>query len=56
VAEAIECGMVGINTGMLSTVVAPFGGVKSSGIGREGGRYGLDEYQELKYICLGGVE
>ena len=55
VAEAIECGMVGINTGMLSTVVAPFGGVKSSGIGREGGRYGLDEYQELKYICLGGV-
>ena len=55
VAEAIECGMVGINTGMLSTVVAPFGGVKSSGIGREGGRYGLDEYQELKYICFGGV-
>jgi succinate-semialdehyde dehydrogenase/glutarate-semialdehyde dehydrogenase len=55
VAEAIECGMVGVNTGMLSTVVAPFGGVKSSGVGREGGRYGLDEYQELKYICLGGV-
>ena len=55
VAEAIECGMVGINTGMLSTAVAPFGGVKSSGVGREGGKYGLDEYQELKYICLGGV-
>ena len=55
VAEAIECGMVGINTGMLSTATAPFGGVKSSGIGREGGRYGLDEYQELKYICLGGI-
>ena len=55
VAEAIECGMVGINTGMLSTVVAPFGGVKSSGVGREGGRYGLDEYQELKYICFGDV-
>ena len=55
VAEAIECGMVGINTGMLSTATAPFGGVKSSGIGREGGRHGLDEYQELKYICLGGI-
>ena len=55
VAEAVECGMVGINTGMLSTVVAPFGGVKSSGVGREGGRYGLDEYQELKYICFGDV-
>ena len=55
VAEAIECGMVGINTGMLSTVVAPFGGVKNSGVGREGGRYGLDEYQELKYICFGDV-
>ena len=55
VAEAIECGMVGINTGMLSTAVAPFGGVKNSGVGREGGKYGLDEYQELKYICLGGV-
>ena len=55
VAETLECGMVGINTGMLSTAVAPFGGVKSSGVGREGGKYGLDEYQELKYICLGGV-
>ena len=55
VAEAIECGMVGINTGILSTAAAPFGGVKSSGVGREGGRYGLDEYQELKYICLGGM-
>ena len=55
VAEAIECGMIGINTGMLSTVVAPFGGVKNSGVGREGGRYGLDEYQELKYICFGDV-
>lgn len=56
VAEAIECGMVGINTGMLSTAVAPFGGVKSSGVGREGGKYGLDEYQEIKYMCLGGVQ
>ncbi|MBT6643537.1 MAG: aldehyde dehydrogenase family protein, partial [Planctomycetaceae bacterium] len=55
IAEAIECGMIGINTGMLSTAAAPFGGVKSSGVGREGGRYGLEEYQELKYICLGGI-
>lgn len=55
VAEALECGMVGINTGLLSTEVAPFGGVKSSGLGREGGRYGLDEYQELKYLCFGDV-
>jgi len=55
VAEALECGMVGINTGIISTEVAPFGGVKSSGLGREGGRYGLDEYQELKYLCFGDV-
>ena len=51
-AEALDYGMVGINTGMISTPVAPFGGIKASGIGREGGRYGMDEYQELKYICL----
>lgn len=55
VAEQLECGMVGINTGMLSTAVAPFGGVKASGIGREGGRYGMDEYQELKYLCFGEI-
>jgi succinate-semialdehyde dehydrogenase/glutarate-semialdehyde dehydrogenase len=55
VAEALECGMVGINTGLISTEVAPFGGIKSSGLGREGGRYGLDEYQELKYLCFGAV-
>ena len=55
VAEALECGMVGINTGILSTEVAPFGGVKSSGLGRDGGRYGLDEYQELKYLCFGEI-
>ena len=55
IAEGLECGMVGINTGMLSTAVAPFGGVKSSGIGREGGRHGLDEYQELKYLCFGEI-
>lgn len=52
-AEALEYGMVGINTGILSTEVAPFGGVKESGIGREGSRYGLDEYLETKYLCIG---
>ena len=56
VAEALEYGMVGINTGMISTPVAPFGGVKESGIGREGSKYGLDEYLEIKYLCWGGVE
>ena len=52
VAEAIESGMVGINTGLISTAEAPFGGVKSSGLGREGSRYGIDEYLEIKYLCL----
>ncbi|MBY8821665.1 NAD-dependent succinate-semialdehyde dehydrogenase [Sphingomonas colocasiae] len=52
VAEAIETGMVGINTGLISTEVAPFGGIKQSGLGREGGRQGLEEYQELKYLCI----
>jgi len=51
-AEALEYGMVGVNTGLISTEVAPFGGVKESGIGREGSRYGLDEYLEIKYISL----
>jgi succinate-semialdehyde dehydrogenase/glutarate-semialdehyde dehydrogenase len=55
VAEALECGIVGINEGIISTEVAPFGGVKESGIGREGSKYGLDEYLELKYLCYGGV-
>jgi len=55
VAEALEYGMVGINTGLISTEVAPFGGMKSSGLGREGSRYGLDEYLEIKYLCLGGI-
>jgi succinate-semialdehyde dehydrogenase/glutarate-semialdehyde dehydrogenase len=54
-AEALEYGMVGINTGMVSTEVAPFGGVKGSGFGREGSRRGIDEYLELKYLCLGGI-
>lgn len=56
VAEALECGMVGINTGLLSSAVAPFGGVKFSGLGREGGRYGLEEYQEMKYLCFGEID
>jgi len=55
VAGAIEAGMVGVNTGLISTAVAPFGGVKQSGMGREGSRYGIDEYIDTKYICLGGV-
>ncbi|MGV8937217.1 MAG: NAD-dependent succinate-semialdehyde dehydrogenase [Allorhizobium sp.] len=53
VAEALEYGMVGINTGLISTEVAPFGGIKQSGLGREGSKYGIDDYTELKYLCLG---
>jgi succinate-semialdehyde dehydrogenase/glutarate-semialdehyde dehydrogenase len=53
VAEAIESGMVAINTGILSTEVAPFGGVKQSGLGREGSRYGIEDYVEMKYLCIG---
>lgn len=56
VADALEYGMVGINTGAISTAVAPFGGVKQSGIGREGSHYGLDEFMEIKYLNWGGVE
>jgi len=56
VAEALEYGMVGINTGMISTTVAPFGGIKQSGFGREGSKYGMDDYLEIKYLCWGGVE
>ncbi len=55
-AEGIESGMVGINTGLLSNEVAPFGGVKQSGIGREGSKYGIEEWLELKYVLLGGIE
>jgi succinate-semialdehyde dehydrogenase/glutarate-semialdehyde dehydrogenase len=54
-AEALEYGMVGINTGLISTEVAPFGGMKESGIGREGSRYGIEEFIEVKYLCLGGI-
>jgi succinate-semialdehyde dehydrogenase / glutarate-semialdehyde dehydrogenase len=53
VASALECGIIGINTGLISTVVAPFGGMKQSGLGREGSRYGIDEYLERKYLCMG---
>lgn len=54
-AEALEYGMVGINTGLISTEVAPFGGMKESGIGREGSRYGIEEFIEVKYLCIGGI-
>ena len=53
VAERIEAGIVGVNTGLISTEVAPFGGVKASGLGREGSRHGMDDYLEMKYVCLG---
>jgi succinate-semialdehyde dehydrogenase/glutarate-semialdehyde dehydrogenase len=55
VAEAIETGMVGVNTGLISSEVAPFGGVKQSGLGREGSTYGMDDYLVVKYICMGGI-
>ncbi|MCB2218114.1 NAD-dependent succinate-semialdehyde dehydrogenase [Desulfofustis glycolicus] len=54
-AEALEYGIVGVNTGIISTSVAPFGGVKESGIGREGSRYGIEEFVEVKYVCLAGI-
>ncbi len=55
VAEALEYGMVGINTGRMSSEAAPFGGIKQSGIGREGSRHGLEDYLEMKYLCMGGI-
>ncbi|HEU4850869.1 MAG TPA: NADP-dependent succinate-semialdehyde dehydrogenase [Telluria sp.] len=55
VAEALETGMVGVNTGLISNEIAPFGGVKQSGMGREGSKYGMDDYLVIKYICLGGI-
>jgi succinate-semialdehyde dehydrogenase/glutarate-semialdehyde dehydrogenase len=54
--ESLEYGIVGVNTGLISSEVAPFGGVKESGVGREGSRYGIDEYTELKYVCVGGLK
>jgi succinate-semialdehyde dehydrogenase/glutarate-semialdehyde dehydrogenase len=56
VAEALEFGMVGVNTGLITTEVAPFGGMKQSGLGREGSKYGIEEFVEVKYICFGGVD
>ncbi len=55
VAERLEYGIVGLNTGLISTEVAPFGGVKESGIGREGSKYGIQDYTEIKYLCIGGI-
>ena len=55
VSEGLEYGIVGLNTGLISTEVAPFGGMKESGVGREGSRYGIQDYAEIKYVCVGGV-
>ena len=55
VAEQLDYGIIGVNEGIISTEVAPFGGIKESGLGREGAHHGLDEYTEVKYICMGGV-
>jgi succinate-semialdehyde dehydrogenase/glutarate-semialdehyde dehydrogenase len=56
VAEALEYGMVGVNTGLITTEVAPFGGMKQSGLGREGSKYGVEEFVEVKYVCFGGID
>jgi succinate-semialdehyde dehydrogenase/glutarate-semialdehyde dehydrogenase len=56
VGEGLEYGMVGLNTGLISNEVAPFGGVKQSGLGREGSRHGIEEYLEIKYLCMGGID
>jgi succinate-semialdehyde dehydrogenase / glutarate-semialdehyde dehydrogenase len=55
VGEALEYGLIGINEGIISTAEAPFGGMKQSGLGREGSKYGIDEYLEIKYLAIGGV-
>ena len=55
VAEALEAGIVGVNTGLISTEVAPFGGVKQSGVGREGSKYGIDDFVQIKYVSMGGI-
>ncbi len=55
VAEALEFGLIGINEGIITNEIAPFGGIKESGIGREGSKYGIEEYLELKYLCMGGL-
>jgi len=56
VSEALEYGMVGINEGIISNEMAPFGGVKQSGLGREGSKYGIEDYLEIKYLCMGGLD
>ena len=56
VGEALEYGMVGINIGLISTAEVPFGGVKQSGLGREGSHHGIDDYVEIKYLCLGDIQ
>lgn len=56
VSEGLEYGIVGINTGLISTEVAPFGGIKESGLGREGSKYGIEDYLEIKYLCVGGID
>jgi succinate-semialdehyde dehydrogenase/glutarate-semialdehyde dehydrogenase len=53
--EALEYGIVGLNTGLISTAEAPFGGIKSSGFGREGSHFGIEDYVEVKYVCVGGL-
>jgi succinate-semialdehyde dehydrogenase / glutarate-semialdehyde dehydrogenase len=55
-AEALEYGIAGINEGIISTEIAPFGGMKESGIGREGSKYGIEEFLEVKYACMGGID
>lgn len=54
-AERLEAGIVGLNTGLVSTALAPFGGIKESGVGREGSRHGVDEYVDIKYVLMGGL-
>jgi succinate-semialdehyde dehydrogenase/glutarate-semialdehyde dehydrogenase len=56
VSEALEYGMVGVNEGIISNEMAPFGGVKQSGMGREGSKYGIEDFLEIKYICMGGID
>ena len=56
VGEALEYGIVGINEGIISNEIAPFGGIKESGQGKEGSKYGLDDYLEIKYLCMGGID
>ena len=56
VSQALEYGIVGVNEGIISTEVAPFGGVKESGLGREGSKYGIDDYLEIKYVCMGSLD